>query len=115
MLLVRETRVMTLSAAALERYDPKQLIRQALEFEDANGTTARECVFLWLMSLADDVDPAEAATALLPMVVDACGGPDHPLRQGLATELREVSRHPRATLRAMKHRRGRPSGRRSSP
>jgi hypothetical protein len=101
---------MTVDATALERYDPKQLIRQALQLEAPESTSARECVFLWLMSLGEDIDPAEAAAALLPLVLAA--SEEHPLRQDLATELGEVSRHPRASLQVLGRNRSRPSKRR---
>lgn len=101
---------MTLDVAALARYDPKQLIRQALELEASATTSARDCVFLWLMSLGEDVDPAEAAAALLPLVRAA--GSAHALHRDLAAELCEVSRHPRADLQAAGRNRNRPSKRR---
>lgn len=96
----------------LERFDPKQLIRQALELEDPSATTPRDCILLWLLSLPEEVDPAEAAMVLLEMVFGRPGDGANPLREGLALELAEVSRHPRTSLLARGPRRRR-SARRS--
>lgn len=89
---------MTAASADLERVDPKQLIRQALELDDADATSARDCLLLWLMSLPDEVDPADAAGVLLETVFAAPAATRGAFQADLAAELLEVSRYPRASL-----------------
>lgn len=101
---------MTDPADALARYDPKKLIRQLLDMDQPVPASARDCVFLWLMSLPEQVDPAEAARYLLDHVVteEAAIGD---LGTDLRRELEEVARYPSASLApASGRRRGRQAG-----
>lgn len=81
----------------LDPYDPKRLIRQVMELDETMPTSARECIVLWLMSLADHIDPAEAARCLL----ETLPGPANvqtPLAAEVVVELEEVARSPRKQL-----------------
>jgi hypothetical protein len=82
---------------SLEPYDPKRLIRQVMELDEAMPTSARDCIVLWLMSLADHIDPAEAARRLLEALPDAPGAKT-PLAAEMVVELEEVARFPRRQL-----------------
>jgi hypothetical protein len=94
---------------ALELCDPKRLIRQLMELNEPTPASARECIVLWLMSLADDVDPADAARRLLEALPDVAN-PRTSLAADMARELEEVARFPRQQLLAS--RRPRRAGRR---
>jgi hypothetical protein len=84
----------------LGAYDPKRLIRQLMELDEPTPAGARECIVLWLMSLADDIDPADAARRLLDALPAGAAGTRTALAADLARELEEVARFPRPQLRA---------------
>lgn len=81
----------------LDPYDPKRLIRQVMELDEATPTSARDCIVLWLMSLADHIDPAEAARRLLEALPDALNAKTR-LAAEMVVELEEVARFPRRQL-----------------
>jgi hypothetical protein len=89
-------------ASPLELYDPKRLIRGLVELDEPPVASARDCLVLWLISLADEVDPAEAASHLLGTVLD---GPREGHVAELAHELGEVASFPRQRLAAWPERR----------
>jgi hypothetical protein len=89
-------------SSRIELYDPKRLIRGLVELDEPPPATARDCLVLWLISLEDRVDPAEAASYLLGTVL---GTPHEGIGAELARELGEVARFPRERLAARPKRR----------
>jgi hypothetical protein len=88
-------------------HDPNGLIGQVLEMGAEFSGPAEDVVFSWLISLAPDIDPADAANRLLD---------EHNLRQGsvpdgalgrLWTLLRETALFPDDRLSAAPRRRAR--------
>lgn len=81
-------------------YDPKRLIRQLMDLDEPTPTSARDRIVLWLMSLADEIDPADAARRLLEALPQGAPGARTALAGELVLELEEVARFPRRQLRA---------------
>jgi hypothetical protein len=69
-----------------------------MELDEPTPTSARECIVLWLMSLADDIDPADAARHLLATLLPAASNARTPLAAEMVVELEEVARFPRKQL-----------------
>lgn len=91
--------------ALLQLYDPKGLIRQVMELDEPAQASARDCIVLWLMSLDDQVDPADAARHLLQALAPSVA-PRTALAMELARELEEVTRFPREQLLGSRPSRG---------
>lgn len=88
------------AGSSLDLYDPKCLIRQVMELDEPRPGSARDCLVLWLMSLPDDTDPAEAARYLLEVLLYPSSPSRPSLAAELAQELEEVARFPREHLGA---------------
>ena len=86
-------------------HDPNGLIGQVLEMGAAFAGPAEDVIFSWLISLAPDIDPADAANRLLDEHNLRQGGvPDGPLGR-LWTLLRETALFPDDRLNATAPRR----------
>lgn len=89
-------------------HDPNLLIRQVIEMGQEFTGPAEDIIFSWLISLAQDLEPAAAANLLLD---------EHNLRRGepppgaigrVWTLLRETADYPDSRLSAGARRRRRP-------
>jgi hypothetical protein len=96
-----------MTQAAANPLDPKSILEQAFEMEDEFPGPAEDLLLSWLLSLAADQPPAEAAATLLRHYTTRMAGKDDALPiVKLHRLLEQVAVSPPATAR-----RGRLSGR----
>lgn len=89
-----------MSQAAANPLDPKSLLEQAFEMEDEFPGPAEDLLLSWLLSLAADQPPAEAAAALLLRYSARVEGKDDQLAiVKLHRLLEQVAVSPPATAR----------------
>lgn len=88
-------------------FDPGWLIQRALDPEAAeSGATAEDAILAWLVRLPEDLDPADAAAALLEAYAPTA--PDDALTRRILAHMAAVRDYPQGRLAQLpRDRRGR--------
>ena len=82
--------------ALFERYDPRAVLRQSLPLVQQDAAQARSALLVWLLGLPAELDPAQAAAGVRPLL----GASNE-----LTRLLDEVASYPRARLLRARSRR----------